>query len=184
MGEGGSVAAPSLTMLRVVLAVLLFLPVVHAQGYDRPRRAITVDLVGPYVLGVGVSYEQGVAGPLAARGGGGVRDASLFGSGGDPAATISGVVLTGGHWFVLEGGVGVTGSLRDSAWILVPHALAGVRLSLPLGSGLDGSGPIPRDLLLRLNAVVLNDPGLRCCASPPRGSTFFVLPSLSVGLAF
>ena len=166
-------------------ALLLVLSAVAASAQTpRPRQSVTLDVIGPYLFGVGVTYEAPVAGPLDVRAGVGVRDVSIFGGGGDPAASVSAVVATGTGWIAAEGGAGVTATRRDGAFDAVPHVLAGLRLRAPVGRTLAEGRPVASDLLFRLGVVVLYDPDLRCCADPPRGPTVWPVPSVGAGLAF
>ena len=165
--------------------VLLVLSVLAASAQTpRPRQSVTIDVIGPYLFGAGVTYEAPVVGPLGVRVGVGVRDVSIFGGGGDPASSASAVATTGAGWVAAEGGAGVTATRRDGAFDAVPHLLAGLRLRAPVGRTLGEGRPVASDLLFRLGVVVLYDPDLRCCADPPRGPTVWAVPSFGAGLTF
>lgn len=168
--------------MRTLLLLVLTAVSVQAQSYERPRRAVTAEVLGPYLLGAGVGYETSLARGMAVRGGIGVRDIT-FVSDGHPAITGSLLGSTGGRSAALEGGVGVTVSEGRGGTAMVPHLSAGLRLSLPVGNATDGGGLIPRDVVVRVGAVGLYDRDGRCCGSERSGFALTVYPSFGAGVA-
>lgn len=172
--------------MRVLCCLLLAAAVpAAAQSYPRPPRAITADLVGPLLFGLGIGYEAPVREGLTARTTVGVREASIFGGGGDLAVSVSGVAIGGARWVAVEGGLGATAWVEETRVGAAPHATVALRLYLPLGESVDGERVVERDLLFRVGAALIYDPTLRSYDDIRLfGAPVYAVPSFGVGAAF